>query len=312
MAHAMRLKPRPKYGDREGRLFTRLAYQEDSWGWSFGPEAETMRNYTPLSTFRLYFEAFVPSHPGSTSHMPGGGVETLVKLSNKQYRVVLDVDSLMSKTAVLVQLTRQCPNGMFLATGLPDTGKDADWHTVVEGAMAPLLREFSRNGTEKEPVKYIGLQAQLLPQKLSNLEPSHIRYFFNNKDGVLDSRGVPVVNSMVVYDHSQMKGAKQIEYKPSGLKGFLAFLEAPLAYGHGSSYFEQVLTSGFPMLLGWASPFNMWYLKKLPTVILEGPPGKNNNNIFCASPEYASLGIAPNLHIEKNIHIEIFQVWAKH
>ena len=244
----MRLRPRPKYGDREQRMPTRLSYKEDSWGWTFGPDADFLRNYTPLSTFRLYPEAFVPSHPGSTNNMPGGGVEVLVKLSNKQFRVVLDVDSLLSKTAVLCQLTQQCPGGLFLATGLPDTGKQADWHTVIDGAMAPLMEEYNANATEKQPVKYIGLQAQLLPQKLANLEPSHIRYFFNAKDGVLDSKGNPVQNSEVVFDHSQMKGAKQIDYKPSGLEGFLAFLEPPLACGHGDSYFETILTTGVSIL----------------------------------------------------------------
>ena len=74
---------------------TRLEVQPDSWGWTYGTnqhqrekdkmikfyknpgsEADSTANYTPLTTFRLYPEAFVPSHAN-------GGVECTVKMSDR-------------------------------------------------------------------------------------------------------------------------------------------------------------------------------------------------------------------------------------
>ena len=199
-------------------------------------------------------------------------MEVQVKMSSREYNVVLDADTMMNKSSVLSQLSRQCPKAIFLASGVPT----ADWQFLIDQAMAPLLTEYGKNPTEKQPVKFIGLQAQLLPEKLSDLQESHIRYFFNHAEGVLDAQGEAVKDSDMVYDPNQMKGVTQIQYKASGESGFLKFLEPPLASGSGDSYFEFILTAVFPFCYGWASSFNVKYFKKLPTLILEGEPGEHD------------------------------------
>ena len=54
------------------------------------------------------------------------------------------------------------------------------------------------------------------------------------------------------------------------IKGFLKFVNEPIARGHGRVYMEVILTSVLPALYGWAGPFNQVYIKKLATIILEG------------------------------------------
>ena len=61
--------------------------QDASYGWSFGADADTDRNYHQLTTFRLYPKAFVPSTGGcyaqGASHtVSGGRVEFEVKMSS--------------------------------------------------------------------------------------------------------------------------------------------------------------------------------------------------------------------------------------
>ena len=192
-----------------------------------------------------------------------------VKMASREYHVILDADTLLSKSAVLAQMSRQCSEPVFLASGV----SAGDWQYLVDKAMEPLMEQYAENPSEKQPIRYIGLQAQLLPPKLSDLDPSKVRYFFNQQQGVLDAMGLPVENPNLVYDPSQMKGVQQIQYQGSGIQGFLKFLEEPLAPSSSDAYFEFVLTTVFPYLFGWSSPFNVKYLKKLPTLILEGEPG---------------------------------------
>ena len=40
-------------------------------------------NYQPVSNFRLFFNGFLTSHPGPSPSQPRGGVETLVKMSDR-------------------------------------------------------------------------------------------------------------------------------------------------------------------------------------------------------------------------------------
>ena len=267
MPKAVRLRTRPVWADKEKKLATRLAASDTDYGYTFGPLSDTDRNYVPLTTFRLYPMAFLPSHShGGNNTQPGGGVEVLVKMSTTEYHVVLDADSMLNKNNVLTQMSRQCDGAVFLASGL----SSRDWEFLVDEAMQPLLEEYAANPTGKQPVKYIGLQAQLLPQKLSNLAPSHVRYFFNATEGVLDGFGMPVENTNLCFDPSQMLGVQQIEYQASGLKGFLRFIEKPFAAGDGDAFFEYVICAVFSFLYGFSAPFNVTYFKKLPTLILEG------------------------------------------
>ena len=269
MAKPVRLRPRPAFMDKAQKVPTRLIFSDTEWGFTWGSPENEDANATPLSNFRLFCQAFIPSHGGNTANQPGGGVEVTVKTAARQYQVILDADTLLNKNAVLAQMGRQCTNAVFIASGL----SSSDWMFLIDKAMAPLLEEYGRNPSEKQPIKYIGLQAQLLPQKLSDLKESDVCYFFNQKDGVLDCKGDPLINSTLVFDPTQMRGVQQIDYEDSGLQGFLRFINPPLAPTcSGDPYFEYMLTAVFPFCYGWASPFNSQYLKKMPTLILEGEP----------------------------------------
>ena len=263
------MRERPMYMDKDKKMPTRLCFREDSWGYSWGPDAETWNNYVQSTNFRLYFEGVVPSHPASQSNQPDGSIETLVKMATRVFRVVLDADSLLKKTSVLTQLSKKCPGALFMATGM----RRDDWAFLVNKAMEPLHSQYRTNPVDKDVIKFVGMQPHRLPPKWSDLQPGNVIYFFNEGQGILDSKGQPLKKPNLVFDHSQMQSAKQIKYVDGKLDGFLKYLEEPFARGSGDVFMENVMTTVMPVLYGWAAPINSVYLKKLPTIVLEGPPG---------------------------------------
>jgi len=48
------------------------------------------------------------------------------------------------------------------------------------------------------------------------------------------------------------------------------FINTTINRGTGDTYFEAVLTGVCPSMLGLSTGFNKMYLKKMPTVVLEG------------------------------------------
>ena len=64
-----------------------MNHQDDSYGWcTVQPHPEDgvrEDNYQPLTNFYLYFKGFLGSHPGATPSQPRGGIETLVKMSDR-------------------------------------------------------------------------------------------------------------------------------------------------------------------------------------------------------------------------------------
>ena len=62
------------------RTFFNISVQDDSYGYTFGSEADEANNYRPLTSFRLYPIAYLPSKGG---HSHGGRVEFTVRMSNR-------------------------------------------------------------------------------------------------------------------------------------------------------------------------------------------------------------------------------------
>ena len=101
---------------------------------------EGLLNYKSLSNFRIYAKALDPTPPPSHNNQPGGGVEVLVKMAgDREYKCVLDADSVMSRTTVLRQLNRSFPDVMFLAPGL----REDDWEYFMDETMGDLLASRS-------------------------------------------------------------------------------------------------------------------------------------------------------------------------
>jgi len=128
-------------------------------------------------------------------------------------------------------------------------------------------------------------------------------YYFNSRDGVLDAKGNKDKDSNLVFDSAQIDASRQIFYEDTDILGFLKFVNEPIARGHGRVYMEVILTSVLPALYGWAGPFNQVYIKKLATIILEGPPevsktlrakmalacGSSDNAFFSGSSSVAGI-----------------------
>merc|ERR1719494_1371519 len=134
-------------------------------------------------------------------------------------KAVLAVESLMSKSAVLRQLSEQCRGGTFIAEGV----EKKIWGDLFDKEMKRFL--VSWDGKEKVPVETIGPQVALWPNKLNEFKPEHLFYFFNKEDGILDYKGRKPEACQVAFDPAQMKGCKEIHYTPSGAPGFAAYLE---------------------------------------------------------------------------------------
>ena len=134
----------------------------------------------------------------------------------------------------------------------------------------------------------LGLQTQNLPHRLCDLKEDKVKYYFNSRDGVLDAKGNKDKDSNLVFDSAQIDASRQIFYEDTDIKGFLKFVNEPIARGHGRVYMEVILTSVLPALYGWAGPFNQVYIKKLATIILEGL-----FNLIClyAPVDFESLSI---------------------
>jgi len=263
------LQTRPTFWPIGSDQPTRLTanFKDDSYGWCSGPPeaGERDSNYQPLSNFHLFFRGFVPTHPGPTPSQPRGGVETLVKMSDREFSLVLDIGTLHNKDAVLAQISTESGR-MLIANGL----NDKDWVKLVDLGMAPLHLEYDMNPQDKIPVTVIGPQVHLWPQRLIDFQPCHLYYFYNTHQGVLDAMGNKAENSKVVFDKAQMRGACQINYNESHKAGFALHFEDPIARGEGPDYFEGILRSLLPALFGLGSSFNIHFLKKNPVLVLEG------------------------------------------
>ena len=185
---------------------------------------------------------------------------------DREYKCVLDADSVMSRTAVLRQLNRSFPEVMFLAPGL----REDDWEYFMDETMGALLAAYKENPNGKKTVMFLGLQTQNLPHRFCDLKEDKVKYYFNSRDGVLDAKGNKDKDSNLVFDSAQIDASRQIFYEDTDIKGFLKFVNEPIARGHGRVYMEVILTSVLPALYGWAGPFNQVYIKKLATIILEG------------------------------------------
>merc|ERR1712107_471383 len=117
----------------------------------------------------------------------GGRVDCRVALANRdtELRVVLDIESITSKTYVLNQLGSQCKGAMFIANGL----KDKAWRKLVTVDMNKFLDDYAKAPLDHEAVTNVGMQYSRWPKRLGDFKKIHLVYFFNWCDGLLDSGG---------------------------------------------------------------------------------------------------------------------------
>ena len=99
------LLPRPSKGP-DGSS-TRLGAQDTSYGWTGGDDEAA--NYTPQTTFRIFPNALV-----------GKSVECDLRMEGRTCKVVLEVATILSKSAVMTQCQDQVQDALLWANGVSD------------------------------------------------------------------------------------------------------------------------------------------------------------------------------------------------
>ena len=185
--------------------------------------------------------------------------------------------------------------------------------------MESFLRTYRESPVNKVPVEVVGPQVcskvlklppsqinsypqvSLWPPALKDFAPEHVEYWWNSKDGILDSTGVKKPNAEVRLTRSMpssphpppppppvppshpdpdpfptRSSTHHLEARaslnswrsprPGALechnKGHTCpYMPIHISRGHGDTYFEGLMGSVFAALYGWASSFNRSYLK---------------------------------------------------
>jgi len=265
--------PRQKYVNYRGKQVETFPIQMASaMGYSFGhTDAQIEENFVPQSSFSLH-----PSH-----HIRSADQSTAFKvsfaISGRTSTVALQSFRMFNLRYVLTTLASQHQDEVIHASHLAQE----DFQTILKSMMQPFHDKMSATPSyqwpgrlQRQPVRLIGLQTQLLPSKPSELKEEHLEWCYNSADGVRGIRGKVLKRPQTTFHGPTLAGVEEHFYEESGLLGFKRFFDSPFASEESDlAYLERVGGGGLVAVWSFFAPLIRLLLGQQPTVVMYSAPG---------------------------------------